>query len=110
MKPLARRRFFGGLTIVTGVAAGTVPAFAQLQAEIHVPAAPPAPRVEVIPVLPAERVEIERWQSGHWRWNGHEHVWVEGHYVARPHPRAEWIAGLWEQRSRGWVYVEGHWN
>jgi hypothetical protein len=30
----------------------------------------------------AERVEVERWQPGYWRWNGHEHVWVEGHYVA----------------------------
>ena len=63
-----------------------------------------------IPVLPAERVEVERWQPGYWRWNGYEHVWTEGYYVARPRPRAEWISGRWEQRPRGWVYVEGHWN
>jgi hypothetical protein len=49
-------------------------------------------------------------QSGRWRWNGHEHVWVEGHYVHRPQPRAEWIPGRWEQRPRGWVYIDGHWN
>jgi hypothetical protein len=42
--------------------------------------------------------------------NGHEHLWTEGHYVARPRPVAEWIAGRWEQRPRGWVYVEGRWN
>ncbi|MCW5732983.1 MAG: YXWGXW repeat-containing protein [Enhydrobacter sp.] len=53
---------------------------------------------------------MERWQPGYWRWNGHEHIWAEGHYVARPRPHAEWIAGRWEQRPRGWVYVEGHWN
>ena len=68
------------------------------------------PRAEVVPVLPAERVEVERWQPGYWRWNGYEHVWTEGHYVDRPRPRAEWIPGRWEQRPRGWVYVEGHWN
>ena len=110
MTSFARRRLFGGLTLLTGAAALAGPASAQLQAEIFVPIAPPPPRVEVVPVLPADRVEVERWQPGRWRWNGYEHVWVEGHYVHRPQPRAEWIPGRWDQRPRGWVYIDGHWN
>lgn len=110
MNNVSRRRLLGGFTVLTGVAVVAAPALAQLQAEVYVPVAPPPPRVEVVPVLPAERVEVERWQPGHWRWSGDEHVWVEGHYVSRPRPRAEWIPGRWEQRPRGWVYIDGHWN
>jgi hypothetical protein len=110
MIKFTRRGLFGGLTLLIGGIAVAGPASAQLQAEIFVPTAPPPPRVEVVPVLPAERVEVERWQPGHWRWDGREHVWVEGHYVHRPQPRAEWIPGRWEQRPRGWVYIDGHWN
>jgi WXXGXW repeat (2 copies) len=110
MNTVSRRHLLGSLTVLTGIAATAGPALAQLQAEIYIPTAPPPPRVEVIPTLPPERIEVERWQPGHWRWNGHEHVWVEGRYVARPRPRAEWIPGRWEQRPRGWVYVDGHWN
>ncbi len=110
MNSFTRRSLLSGLTMLTGAAAVASPSLAQLQAEIYVPMAPPPPRVEVVPVLPPERLAIEHWQPGHWRWNGREHVWVEGHYVHRPQPRAEWIPGRWEQRPRGWVYVEGHWN
>jgi hypothetical protein len=110
MTSFTRRSLLAGLTVFTGAAAVAGPASAQLQAEIYVPVAPPPPRVEVVPVVPAERVELELWQPGYWRWNGREHVWAEGHYVHRPRPRAEWISGRWEQRPRGWVYIEGHWN
>ena len=110
MNHITRRRLLGSLTVAGGTVAVAGPALAQFQAEVYVPVGPPPPRVEVVPVLPTERVEVERWQPGYWRWNGYDHVWVEGHYVASPRPRAEWIAGRWEQRPRGWVYVEGHWN
>ena len=110
MTNFTRRSLFGGLTLLTGAAVLAGPTSAQLQAEVFVPIGPPPPRVEVVPVLPADRVEIERWQPGRWNWNGREHVWVEGHYVHRPQPRAEWIPGRWEQRPRGWVYIDGHWN
>lgn len=110
MESFTRRSLLGGLTLAAGGVILAGPALAQLQAEIYVPAAPPPPRVEAVPVVPAERLEREYWVPGHWTWNGREHVWMEGHYVARPRPRAEWIPGRWEQRPRGWVYVEGHWN
>jgi hypothetical protein len=110
MSSFSRRGLLGGVAVVTGAGLLAVPAMAQLQAEIYVPAAPPPPRVEVVPVLPRERVEIEHWQPGYWRWNGGEYVWAEGHYVARPRPRAVWVPGRWEQRPRGWVYRDGHWD
>ena len=110
MSSFTRRSMLGGLAVATGASLVVGQALAQPIAEVYVPMAPPTPRVEVVPVLPPERVEIERWQPGYWRWSGHEYVWTEGHYVSRPRARAEWTPGRWEQRPRGWVYVEGHWN
>ncbi|WP_428669092.1 hypothetical protein [Reyranella sp.] len=110
MKHFTRRRLFGGILTGAGAAIVTVPATARLQDEVYVPVAPPPPRTEAIPVLRAERVEVERWQPGYWHWNGYEHLWTEGRHVARPRQRAEWISGRWDERPRGWVFVEGHWN
>jgi len=110
MNSFTRRSLLGGLAIASGVGMAAVPAVAQFTADVYVPAAPPPPRVEVVPVLPPERVEIMRWQPGHWRWSGGEYIWVEGHYVERPQPRAVWVPGRWEQHPRGWVYVDGHWD
>jgi len=110
MQNFTRRSLLGGLTVVAGTGVLASTAMAQLQAEIYVPMAPPAPRVEVIPTLPPERVEVEHWQPGYWRWNGHEYGWYDGRYVARPRRGAVWVPGRWEQRPRGWVYVEGHWG
>ena len=110
MTHVTRRSLLGGVAIMAGTSALAVPAMAQLQAEVYVPVEPPPPRVEVVPVLPRERVEREYWQPGYWRWNGHEHVWAEGHYVVRPRSGAVWVPGRWEHRPGGWLYVEGHWG
>jgi len=110
MQNLTRRGMFVGLPLAAGVALVAPRAMAQAEAEVYVPLEPPPPRREVIPVLPPDRAEIEIWQPGRWRWSGHEYVWVEGHYVARPRPRAVWIPGHWDRREHGWVFVEGHWG
>lgn len=110
MTNFTRRSMLSGVTLATGVGLLSVPALAQLSAEVYVPIAPPPPRTEVIPVLPADRIEVEHWQPGYWRWNGREHEWINGHYVARPKRGAVWVPGRWEQRSRGWFYVDGHWG
>lgn len=106
MNHVSRRGLFGGMALAIG--AGLIATQSQAQ-EIFVERAPPPPRVEVVPVLPPDRAAREHWQPGYWRWNGHEHVWVEGHYVVRPRPAAVWVPGRWEQRPRGWVYIDGHW-
>jgi len=108
MHPFSRRRLFGALAVVAGAGSLVVTAQAQAQ-EVFVERAPPPPRYEAVPVLPPERAEREHWQPGYWRWNGHEHVWVEGRYVERPRRGAVWVPGRWEQRPRGWVFIEGHW-
>src|ERR1700679_821566 len=81
-----RRGLFGGLAMIAGIGVLATPlvtpAFAD---EIIITREPPPLRTEVIPVIPRERAELEVWQPGHWRWDGREHVWVEGRYVARPH-------------------------
>jgi hypothetical protein len=110
MQSFTRRCLLGGLTIAAGTGMFATTALAQLQAEVYVPMAPPPPRVEVVPVLPPERIEIEHWQPGYWRWNGHAHEWAEGHYVERPRRGAVWIPGRWEQHPQGWVFIQGHWG
>lgn len=106
-----RRGLFGGAAMIAGIGVLAVslatPSFAD---EIIITREPPPLRTEVIPVIPRERAELEVWQPGHWRWDGHEHVWVEGRYVARPRRGAEWVPAHYDRRPGGWVYVDGHWR
>jgi hypothetical protein len=102
-----RRGLFGGLAVIAGIGVLATPSFAD---EIIITREPPPLRTEVIPVLPRERVELEVWQPGHWRWDGREHVWVEGHYVARPRRDAEWVPAHYDRRPGGWVFIDGHWR
>ncbi|SJZ93805.1 YXWGXW repeat-containing protein [Enhydrobacter aerosaccus] len=110
MQALSRRSLVSGLLIFASVGTAATAVCAQPQAEIIVPTAPPPPREEVVPVLPSERLERDVWRPGHWQWNGHEYVWVAGHYVERPRRGAVWVPGRWERRPHGWVYIEGHWG
>ena len=107
MSNFSRRSLFGGLILAAGLGAAAMPAFAD---EIIITREPPPPRYEVIPVLPRERVELEVWQPGHWRWSGGEHVWVEGLYAPRPRREAVWVPAHYDRRPGGWVFIEGHWN
>lgn len=107
MSRFNRRGLLGGLTIVVGASVLATAANAQEVIYVHTP--PPPPRVETVPVLPPERVEMERWQPGYWQWTGAEYSWVDGHYVGMPRRGADWVPGRWESRPDGWVYIQGHW-
>jgi hypothetical protein len=112
MQNVNRRGLLSGFAIAASLGAASVgvvalPAFAQ---EIIITHEPPPMRREVIPVLPHERAEIDVWQPGYWRWNGREHVWVEGHYAARPRRGAEWVPAHYDRRPGGWVFIDGHWR
>ena len=51
------------------------------------------------------------WQTGHWAWNGTAWAWIEGQYVQRPQPTAEWEPGHWApQPTGGYVWVDGRWR
>jgi hypothetical protein len=76
-------------------------------AQVVVRVAPPPPVVERPgPPLHAGWV----WTGGYYRWYRGRYVWVPGHWVAPPQPRAVWVPGRWVPRGGGWVWVPGHWR
>ncbi|WP_295850069.1 YXWGXW repeat-containing protein [uncultured Xylophilus sp.] len=98
---IAQKALFAASATVLSLAALTaVPA----QAQIYVQAAPPPPRVEVVP--PPRRGMV--WSPGHWEWRNNRHVWVKGVWLReRPGYRyreAQWVdrGGRWEMRRGGW--------
>ncbi len=67
---------------------------------------PPAPYVEVVPVVPFVGAV---WLSGHWGWGGGRHHWVGGRwerpragFIWSPH---QWMPhhGRWHLRGGGWT-------
>ena len=76
------------------------------QPGVVVDVAPPAPYVEVVPVIPYPGAI---WIGGYWGWNGGRHQWVPGRwdrprpgYNYRPHA---WVnqGGRWHSHGGGWV-------
>ena len=66
---------------------------------------PPAPKVITVPSARAGYV----WAPGYWRWNGREHVWVDGAWV-RERKGERWVPAHWEERGDKWHFEEGHWD
>jgi len=66
---------------------------------------PPAPKVVVVPSARAGYV----WAPGYWRWNGREHVWVDGRWM-REHGGSRWVPAHWEERGDRWHFEQGHWD
>jgi hypothetical protein len=85
--------------------AGAGPAMAG--ARVYVRIGPPAPVVQVRTVAPGPR---HGWVPGYHRWGGRAHVWVPGHWVVPPRPRAVWVAPRWVHHRAGWYFVAGHWR
>ena len=76
------------------------------QQTVVVDVAPPAPYVEVVPVIPYPGAI---WIGGYWGWNGGRHHWEPGRwdrgrpgYNWRPHA---WVnqGGRWHLHGGGWV-------
>ena len=87
------------LILVGGISAGS--AVARVVIEI----APPAPRVEVIPVMHAGYT----WAPGYWNWQHNQHVWVNGHSM-RERKGYDWAPDRWNQVSNGHEFERGHWT
>jgi hypothetical protein len=96
--------FLCGL-VLAGLLAAAPPASAAVRVYVHV--APPAPPVEVVGVAPGPG---HVWIAGFHRWDGRAYVWVPGHWVARPRPRAHWVPGRWAKHRRGYYWIEGRWS
>jgi hypothetical protein len=97
------RKMLFAVCIATGSIAGTVatPAWG----DIYVRVAPPAPRYEVVPVVPSGW----EWAPGYWDWNGHRYVWMKGHRV-RAQRGAHWVPHRWAQDGGRWRMERGHWD
>jgi YXWGXW repeat-containing protein len=93
----------GGMLLV--LASLVAPNTSQAHVDVIVGVAPPAPRVEVVPVPRVGYV----WAPGYWRWNGHRHFWVAGYWVPA---RAgwHWVPSHWSPYSgHRYRYVPGYW-
>jgi hypothetical protein len=87
----------------TAVLLGSIsPAFSQIGIDVQI--APPAPRVVVVP---PPRVGWE-WAPGYWRWDGHQHVWVEGRWL-HARPGFHWVGEHWVEHHGHYRFVQGHW-
>ena len=66
---------------------------------------PPPLRVESPPPPPAPDAY---WIAGHWRWEGGEYVWAQGHWVI-PRPGEVYARAFWTGDGNGWHYHPGRW-
>ena len=92
--------------LALGLMNWTPPAHAaQVTVGVTVGTRPPPLRHEVVPALRPGYV----WTGGYWRWNGHRHVWVAGHYVPA---RAGfvYVGPHWVATGHGWRFEAGHWR
>jgi YXWGXW repeat-containing protein len=90
------------LLVLGGV---TAPAFARVNVDLDIGVAPPPPRVEVVPDPRPGYV----WAPGYWNWEGGQHVWVDGSWMA-DRPGYHWVPDRWEVRGNMHHYTHGHWE
>lgn len=93
------------LMVVTAIAAAATPAMARDSVAFSVNIGPPPPHVEYVPAPRPGYV----WAPGYWNWNGHRHVWVNGHSIRGRHNQ-HWVPDRWNHRGNGWRLERGHWG
>lgn len=102
------------LTLAAALAFGAaalmpLSASAQIDLNVFVDTAPPAPRYESIPAPRSGYV----WAPGYWNWEGNRHVWIAGRWeTARQgydYRRPEWVRDndRWRLNRGGWHRVGG---
>jgi len=92
--------------LIVSIVAGLL-AVNAFSADVYVRVAPPRPVIERRGPPPSRH---HLWASGYHRWDGRTYVWMPGHWVERPRPRAHWVPAHWVHRPGGWLLVEGHWR
>ncbi|MDR0478654.1 MAG: hypothetical protein LBH31_02375 [Burkholderiaceae bacterium] len=75
-------------------------------APVYATMAPPAPYVEVQPVIPFAGAI---WIGGFWNWSGGRYSWVGGHYE-RPRAGYSYEPRRWSQGSGGHWKLGGGWK
>ncbi len=99
--PVKRLVLQGAFLLAAGA---SVPAFAGLDVNIDI-GAPPAPRVEAVPVAPAGYV----WAPGFWEFFHGQYVWRRGHFI-EGRPGYRWAPETWDRRGNAHHFEEGHWE
>ena len=87
------------------VGPGPGPYYGGAPDEVVVDVAPPAPYVEVVPVIPYAGAI---WIGGYWGWHGGRHNWVPGRWEA-PRPGYSWRAHAWVNQGGRWHLRGGGW-
>ncbi len=80
-----------------------VPAYSAVGIDVEI--APPAPRVVEVPPPRAGFV----WAPGYYRWDGHQHVWVDGRWI-RERRGSHWVPEHWVAFRGRWHFEPGHWE
>jgi WXXGXW repeat (2 copies) len=93
------------LGVLLALSAFAIPAVAQVNINIDIGVAPPAPRYEVVPAPRSGYV----WAPGYWRWEDQRHVWDQGRWIAA-RPGSSWVADRWQPRDGRHYYEPGHWK
>ena len=82
-----------------------LPAAAQININIDLGVAPPAPRYEAVP---APRSGYA-WAPGYWQWENQRHVWTQGRWI-EARPGSYWVADRWEAQDKRHHFEPGHWK
>lgn len=82
-----------------------MPTLAQININIDIGVAPPAPRYEVVP---APRSGYS-WAPGYWQWEGQRHVWAAGRWI-EARPDSYWVADRWEPKNGRHHFKPGRWE
>jgi hypothetical protein len=66
----------------------------------------PPPQYEPMP--PPRRGHY--WEPGHWHWNGHRYIWLNGHWAGGRPRHGEWVQGHWQWNGHRYVWIPAHWQ
>ena len=81
------------------------PALAQISISVDLGIAPPPPRHEVVHEARPGRV----WIPGFWYWEGHRHLWSDGHWEKARRGQM-WVPARWEDRGEYHHFEPGRWE
>ncbi|TAK45662.1 MAG: hypothetical protein EPO27_09710 [Betaproteobacteria bacterium] len=93
--------------IATGMLLGSLsaPTFARVDVSFVIGVPPPAPIVEVVPVVRPGYV----WVPGYWTWHRDRHIWIRGQWVVE-RPGYVWVPDRWVQSGPRWQLHRGYWD
>jgi len=92
-------------SVMAGLCACVVQSPARGRALVDIEVRPPPDRVVVVPA--PRRGYI--YAPGYWRWDGRQHVWVDGRFL-RERRGEHWVPAHWEERHNRYHFEEGHWE